>query len=58
MALDISRLNETQLSALMVKIQAPLNELAVEKAARIRDKVIAIGSCTALDRFRFRQLNL
>jgi hypothetical protein len=42
MAIDISKLNETQLTALMAKIQARLQELQLEKVSRVRDKVIAM----------------
>ena len=36
MAIDISKLNEVQLTALMAKIQARLQELQLEKVARVR----------------------
>ena len=49
MALDISRLNETQLTALMAKIQARLHQLQVEKVARVRDKVIAMITSEGVD---------
>lgn len=49
MAIDISRLNETQLTTLMAKIQARLNELQLEKVARVRDKVIAMITSEGLD---------
>lgn len=49
MAIDISKLNETQLTALMGKIQARLSELQLEKMARVRDKVIAMITSEGLD---------
>jgi len=49
MAIDISKLNETQLTALMAKIQARLQELQLEKVARVRDKVIATITSEGLD---------
>ena len=49
MAVDISKLNEAQLTALMGKIQARLHELQLEKVARVRDKVIAMITSEGLD---------
>jgi DNA-binding protein H-NS len=49
MAIDISNLNEVQLIALMGKIQARLSELHLEKAARVRDKVIAMITSEGVD---------
>jgi DNA-binding protein H-NS len=49
MAIDISKLNEAQLTALMAKIQARLQELQLEKVARVRDKVIAMITSEGLD---------
>lgn len=49
MAIDISKLNETQLTALMAKIQARLQELQLEKVARVRDKVIAMITSEGVD---------
>jgi DNA-binding protein H-NS len=49
MAIDISKLNETQLTALMAKIQARLHELQIEKVARVRDKVIAMITSEGVD---------
>ena len=49
MAIDISKLNETQLTALMAKIQARLHDLQLEKVARVRDKVIAMITSEGMD---------
>jgi DNA-binding protein H-NS len=49
MAIDISKLNETQLTALMGRIQARLHELQLEKVARVRDQVIAMITSEGLD---------
>jgi DNA-binding protein H-NS len=49
MAIDISKLNETQLTALMGKIQARLHQLQLEKVARVRDKVIAMITSEGVD---------
>ena len=49
MTIDISRLNESQLTALIGKIQARLQELQLEKVARVRDKVIAMITSEGLD---------
>ena len=49
MAIDMSKLNEGQLAALMRKVQARLSELQLEKVARVRDKVIAIITSEGLD---------
>ena len=49
MAIDISKLNETQLTTLMGKIQARLQDLQVEKVSRVRDKVIAMITSEGLD---------
>ena len=49
MAIDISKLNESQLTALMGRIQARLNELQLEKVARVRDKVMAMITSEGLD---------
>ena len=49
MAIDIAKLNEAQLTALMAKIQARLNDLQLEKVARVRDKVIAMITSEGLD---------
>jgi DNA-binding protein H-NS len=48
-AIDISKLNETQLTALMSRIQARLGELQLQKVARVRDKVMAMISSEGLD---------
>jgi DNA-binding protein H-NS len=47
--IDITKLNETQLTALMTKIQARLQELQLEKVARVRDKVIAMITAEGMD---------
>jgi len=49
MTIDISSLNERQLTALMAKIQARLHELQLEKVSRVRDKVIAMITSEGLD---------
>lgn len=49
MAMDISKLNERQLTALMAKIQARLQELQLEKIARVHDKVIAMITSEGVD---------
>jgi DNA-binding protein H-NS len=49
MAIDVSKLNEAQLAALMAKIQARLHELQLEKVARVRDKVIAMITSEGVD---------
>ena len=49
MAIDVSKLNERQLTALMAKIQARLHELQLEKVARVRDKVIAMITSEGMD---------
>jgi DNA-binding protein H-NS len=49
MTIDISKLNETQLTALMARIQARLSELQLEKVARVRDKVIAMITSEGMD---------
>ena len=49
MAIDISKLNETQLTALMSRIQARLGELQLQKVARVRDKVMAMITSEGLD---------
>jgi DNA-binding protein H-NS len=49
MAIDSSKLNERQLTALMAKIQARLQELQLDKVARVRDKVIAMITSEGLD---------
>jgi DNA-binding protein H-NS len=49
MAIDISKLNETQLTALRGRIQARLHELQLEKVARVRDQVIAMITSEGLD---------
>ena len=49
MAIDISKLNEAQLTALAAKIQARLHELQLEKVARLRDKVIAMITSEGVD---------
>jgi DNA-binding protein H-NS len=49
MAIDISKLNEVQLTALMAKVQARLQELQLEKVARVRDKVIAMITSEGMD---------
>jgi len=47
--IDISNLNETQLTALMSRIQARLGELQLQKVARVRDKVMAMITSEGLD---------
>lgn len=49
MAIDISKLNETQLTRLMSRIQARLGELQLQKVARVRDKVMAMITSEGLD---------
>src|SRR6476646_2337563 len=49
MAIDISKLNETQLTTLMGKIQARLHDLQLEKVSRVRDKVIAMITSEGVD---------
>lgn len=49
MAIDISKLNETQLTRLMGRIQARLGELQLQKVARVRDKVMAMITSEGLD---------
>lgn len=49
MAVDISQLNETQLTALMGRIQARLAELQLQKVARVRDEVMAMITSEGLD---------
>ena len=49
MAIDISKLNETQFTALMAKIRARFNDLQLEKVARVREKVIAMITSEGLD---------
>ena len=49
MAVDISKLNETQLTALMAKIQARLRDMQLQKVARVRDKVIAMITSEGVD---------
>ena len=49
MAIDISKLNETQLTALMSRIQARLGELQRQKVARLRDKVMAMITSEGVD---------
>jgi DNA-binding protein H-NS len=49
LAIDISKLNETQLTALIGRIQARLSELQLEKVARVRDKVMAMVTSEGLD---------
>jgi DNA-binding protein H-NS len=48
-AIDISKLSETQLTALMGRIQARLGEMQIEKVARVRDKVMAMITSEGLD---------
>lgn len=49
MAIDISKLNETQLTTLMSRVQARLGELQLQKVARVRDKVMAMVTSEGLD---------
>lgn len=49
MAIDISNLNEAQLTTLMSRIQARLKELQLEKVGRVRDKVMAMITSEGLD---------
>lgn len=49
MPVDISKLTETQLTALMGRIQARLGELQLQKVARVRDKVMAMITSEGLD---------
>jgi DNA-binding protein H-NS len=49
MRIDISKLNEAQLTALVGRIQTRLSELQLEKVARVRDKVIAMIGSEGLD---------
>ena len=49
MTIDISKLNEAQLTALSGKIQARLQDLQLEKVARVRDKVIAMITLEGVD---------
>jgi DNA-binding protein H-NS len=49
LAIDISKLNEARLTALMGRIQARLSELQLERVARVRDKVMAMITLEGLD---------
>jgi DNA-binding protein H-NS len=49
LAIDISKLREPQLTALMGRIQARLAEIQLEKVARVRDKVMAMITSEGLD---------
>ncbi|HTD67440.1 MAG TPA: H-NS histone family protein [Candidatus Limnocylindria bacterium] len=49
MTIDISKLKEPQLTALMGRIQARLAEIQLEKVARVRDKVMAMITSEGLD---------
>jgi DNA-binding protein H-NS len=49
MTIDISKLNETQLKALMSRIQARLGVLQLQKVARVRNKVMAMITSEGLD---------
>lgn len=49
MRIDISKLNEAQLTALVGRIQTRLNDLQLEKVARVRDKVMAMITSEGLD---------
>jgi DNA-binding protein H-NS len=49
MAIDISKLNEAQLTALAAKVQGRLAELQLEKVARVRDKVMAMITSEGVD---------
>ena len=49
MAIDISKMSEAQLTALMARIQTRLSELQLEKVARVRDKVMAMITSEGLD---------
>jgi DNA-binding protein H-NS len=49
MAIDISKMTEAQLTALMGRIQARLSEMQLEKVARVRDQVMAMITSEGLD---------
>src|SRR5690349_8489828 len=49
LAIDISKLKEPQLTALMGQIQARLAEMQLEKVARVRAKVMAMITSEGLD---------
>lgn len=49
MTIDISKLKEPQLTALMSRIQARLAEIQLQKVARVRDKVMAMITSEGLD---------
>jgi DNA-binding protein H-NS len=48
-AINVSKMKEPQLTALMGKIQARLAELQLEKVARVRDQVMAMITSEGLD---------
>jgi DNA-binding protein H-NS len=47
--IDISKLREAQLTALMSRIQARLADIQLQKVARVRDKVMAMITSEGLD---------
>lgn len=49
MAINISKMKEPQLTALMGRIQARLAELQLAKVARVRDQVMAMITSEGLD---------
>jgi DNA-binding protein H-NS len=49
LAIDISKLNQDQLTELMGRVQMRLGELQLEKVAAVRDKVMAMITSEGLD---------
>lgn len=49
MAIDISKLNHEQLTALMARVHVRLGELQLEKVGKVRDRVMAMITSEGID---------
>ena len=49
MAIDISKLNQDQLTTLAAQVQARIAELQIEKIAKMRDKVMAMVTSEGIE---------